>query len=339
MRKALIPLLVVVAVAVYAGWHYSQGDSAADELKLYGNVDIRQVSLAFTLSERVESVLVEEGESVEAGQIVARLDRQHLELQLARVKASMEAQRQQVEKLKNCSRPEEIAQAQARYQGAQAELELAQNQLKRLQEVKRLTDGQGVSAQDLDNAQARLRAARAQVDGRAESLQLVRKGPRDEDVAAAQAQLATLQADQALLEHQLRQSELVAPMAARVRARLLEPGDIASPQRPVLTLALNDPKWVRVYVSEPDLGYLKPGMEVAVYTDTFPDQPIAGQIGYISSVAEFTPKNVQTESLRTALVYEVRVRVTDSENRLRLGMPATVRVALEPDQQRARAGT
>ena len=109
-----------------------------------------------------------------------------------------------------------------------------------------------------------------------------------------------------------------------VRSRLLEPGDMATPQKPVLALALTQPKWVRVYVGEPDLGRVKPGMPARVTTDGSPGQSIAGKIGYISSVAEFTPKSVQTEELRTSLLYELRVLVDDPQDVLRLGQPATV---------------
>ena len=104
---------------------------------------------------------------------------------------------------------------------------------------------------------------------------------------------------------------------------------MASPQRPVYTLAIANPKWVRAYVAEPDLGRIRPGMPAKLLTDSQPDQPLEGRIGYISSVAEFTPKTVQTEELRSSLVYEVRVLADDSADRLRLGMPATVRIALE----------
>lgn len=329
MRKILLPVLILLAAAAYFGWHYSQAERNAGELELYGNVDIRQVSLAFTQSERIGEVLAEEGDQVEKGQLLATLDTRTLTLQVKRAEAAIAAQQQQVEKLHNGSRPEEIAQAAAQFSAAEAELELAQSQLNRLEDVKRRTDGRGVSAQDIDSAATRVRAARAQLAVQSETLKLAKTGPRDEDIAAAEAQLETQKAELALLNHQLDQSRLIAPTDARVRSRLLEPGDIASPQRPVFTLALNDPKWVRVYVSEPDMGHLKPGMSARVYTDTFPDPPVAGTIGYISSVAEFTPKNVQTESLRTALVYEVRVLVEDPDNRLRMGMPATVRIELD----------
>ena len=99
---------------------------------------------------------------------------------------------------------------------------------------------------------------------------------------------------------------------------------MATPQKPVYALAITRPKWVRVYVNEPDLGKVKPGQSARVTTDSAPDRPITGKVGYISSVAEFTPKAIQTEELRTSLVYEVRVVVEDNDDALRLGQPATV---------------
>jgi HlyD family secretion protein len=152
-------------------------------------------------------------------------------------------------------------------------------------------------------------------------------GPRDEEVAGAEAQLEASKAQLAVLQHQISQGELKAPADAIVRSRLLEPGDMVTPQRPVFALALPRPKWVRIYVSEPDLGRIEPGMGARILTDSYPDQPIAGTVGYISSIAEFTPKSVQTEELRTSLVYEVRIVTEDKGNRLRLGQPATVYLA------------
>jgi HlyD family secretion protein len=106
----------------------------------------------------------------------------------------------------------------------------------------------------------------------------------------------------------------------------MEPGEIAFPQKPVLNLAVTSPKWVRAYASEPDLGRVKSGTSVSVTIDSFPGRPFGGWIGFVSPVAEFTPKTVQTEDLRTSLVYEVRVFVSDPGDELCLGMPATVRL-------------
>ena len=161
---------------------------------------------------------------------------------------------------------------------------------------------------------------------RQDALALVQEGARREEIDAADAQVAAARAQLALLRHQLDQGELRAPVASVVRSRLLEPGDMASPQRPVLALAVTSPKWARIYVDESSLGQVKPGQTAQLSVDSMPGRTLAGRVGYISSVAEFTPKSVQTEVLRTSLVYEVRVLVDDPDDVLRLGQPVTVRL-------------
>ena len=117
----------------------------------------------------------------------------------------------------------------------------------------------------------------------------------------------------------------------------MEPGEMATPQGPVFALAITDPKWVRAYVAEPDLGKLRPGGSAAIIVDSYPKLRFEGWIGFISPVAEFTPKAVQTEELRTSLVYEVRVFVKDPDDALRLGMPASVHLIFGEKNQGAKA--
>ena len=153
-------------------------------------------------------------------------------------------------------------------------------------------------------------------------------GPRVEEIAQAEAKLESLRQELARQEYLLKETELIAPSDGVIRSRLLEVGDMASPQMAVFKLSLNDKKWVRAYIRETDLGRVHEGQKATVVIDSFPKDPIEGQVGYISGTAEFTPKTVQTDELRTSLLYEIRVYVDDTANRLRLGMPATVRVEL-----------
>ncbi len=330
-RKLLLPVAIVVAALVAGGvWFMgSRGpDEDPDRLTLYGNVDIRQVSLAFNASERIAELRVREGDKVEAGQVLGSLDDRTAKLRLAQAEAQIGAQEQAVRRLQAGSRPEEIAQARSRLDAAQAEADLAARQLARLQSASDATAGQAVSRLDLDNAAARRAVAKAEADAARKALALVAAGPRQEDRAQAGQQLAVARAEAALIQHQIDESTLRAPVAAVVRARLLEPGEMASPQRPVFTLAITAPKWVRAYVAETRLGRLHAGMAASVSTDSAPNQPIPARLAYISSVAEFTPKTVQTPELRTSLVYELRFTVDDPQDRLRLGMPATVHLNL-----------
>jgi HlyD family secretion protein len=329
-------LTVVVALLALAGaavvWQAVEKPVPPDHLVLYGNVDLRQVSLAFNASERITMIHVQEGAHVKKGQLLAELDTSILQLKLAQARAQAGVREQALLKLRAGSRPEEVAQAGAGVAAAQAQADNARQQTERLHAVHNDTAGRGVSQQEVDNAQTGAKVALAQLQNARKAQQLVVRGPRREDIGQASAQLEAARAESALLVQQLSEAQLKAPIDAVVRSRLLEPGDMASPQRPVLTLAITDPKWVRAYVNEVDLGRIRPGMTASVSTDSQPSQPLPGRIGSISSVAEFTPKTVQTEELRTTLVYEVRVLVTDQADRLRLGMPATVRIDLKQAQ-------
>src|SRR5262245_3205526 len=335
-RTAVIAVLVVLAAV--AGWFWWQSRHAHDatELVLHGNVDLRQVDLAFNNSERIASVLVQEGDRVRRGQLLARLDTSRLEPQLAQVEAQAAAQRQVVQRLRNGSRPEEIAQARANVEASKADTANAHAQYERMRSAAEISGGRAVRQQDVDNAKAALQVAEAKLVVNQRALDLAVVGPRKEDIAENEARLRASEAQAALLRQQLADSQLVAPIDAVVRTRVMEPGEMASPQKTVFSLAITDPKWVRVYVSEPDLGKVRSGMPASVVVDSFPRRRFEGWIGFISPVAEFTPKSVQTEELRTSLVYEVRVFVKDPADELRLGMPASAYVSLQQDNSKAR---
>lgn len=330
MKKRIFVGVFLAALAgAWVIW-FVRGDGDSDALLLHGNVDLRQVELPFRDNERIVEVLVEEGDRVASGQVLARLDVGRLRPRISQAEAQVAAQAEVFRRLTNGTRPEEIAQARANVDSALADEKNAASRYERLLGISRTSGNRAISQLDLDEAQANEQVAQARLHGARKALQLAIAGPRVEDLAREKAQLDAANAELALLRRQLADAELIAPMAAVVRSRLMEPGEMATPQRAVLSLALTNPKWVRTYVSEVDLGRIKPGMTASIHIDSLPDQPLQGWVGFISSMAEFTPKAVQTEDLRTSLVYEVRVFVTDPEDVLRLGMPATVHVDLRP---------
>ena len=337
MKKPIVMIVLLAAVAAcWFGWQHwrPQGQDAG---VFYGNIDVRQVSLAFEGSGRVAQVGVEEGDRVQPGQVLAVLDTRTLALQADQAAAQLRAQEENLRRLKNGARPAEIAQARSRLAAAQADAQRARREQARLERIATASAG-AVSVQDVDRARSAARVAQAAVKERQDALALVQEGARREEIDAADAQVAAARAQLALLRHQLDQGDLRAPVAAVVRSRLLEPGDMASPQRPVLALAVTSPKWARIYVDESSLGQVKPGQAAQLSVDSMPGRTLAGKIGYISSVAEFTPKSVQTEVLRTSLVYEVRVLVDDPDDVLRLGQPVTVRLKSGTADRKHEAG-
>lgn len=325
MKKPIVMIVLLAAVAAcWYGWQHWR-PHGQDAGVFYGNIDVRQVSLAFEGSGRVAQVAVEEGDLVQPGQVLAVLDTRTLALQADQAAAQLRAQEENLRRLKNGARPAEIAQARSRLAAARADAQRARREQARLERIATASSG-AVSVQDVDRARSTARVAQAAVKERQDALALVQEGARREEIDAADAQVAAARAQLALLRHQLAQGDLRAPVKAVVRSRLLEPGDMASPQRPVLALAVTSPKWARIYVDESSLGQVKPGQAAQLSVDSMPERTLAGKIGYISSVAEFTPKSVQTEVLRTSLVYEVRVLVDDPDDVLRLGQPVTVRL-------------
>lgn len=330
MKKSVILTILVVliiALAFVAYWYWNKDKSSEQELTLYGNVDIRQVSLAFEQAGRIQRLNVQEGDQVQQGQILAELNTDALDIQKQQAQAQLNVQKQAVIAQQLGTRPEQITQAKAQLASAQAQLEKATKDVQRLQSLSNSTAGQAMSQQELDFARASQKTAAATVKEQQANLVLLEKGARAEDRAATKAQFDVSQANLNLIEYQLSQSVLRSPVNAVVRARLQEVGDMTTAQKVVYTLALTDPKWLRVYANEQQLGLIKMGNQAQIFRDSQPNQPISGKIGYISSVAEFTPKTVQTEDIRTTLVYEVRVYVNDPHDQLKMGQPVTVKIA------------
>ena len=323
-KKAVLFLAAcLLGLAAYLYHAFCQQDNQ-EELVLQGNVDVREVSLAFRQSDRILEMLAEEGDRVQKGQVLARLDTRELKLQLQRLNAEIAAQQSTVDKLHNGTRPEEIRQAEGNLRQAQAAAEHAACVYQRKRDI--YTSIAGISQQELDNAYHDMEAKQATMSVAEAALQEAKAGPRQEDIAGAEAGLQALRNEQLRYIYLLSQYELQAPDDGVIRSRLLEAGDMASPSKPVFKLSLPGKKWVRAYVPETELGRVYEGQQARVYIDSLPGKAIDGQVGYISGTAEFTPKHVQTEELRTSLVYEVRVYVDDADNVLRLGMPATVRI-------------
>ena len=330
-RPLIIGLLVLVAIAVGFGlgwWWSAKHHKVRNEITLYGNIDLRQVNLPFNGNERIAQVLAQEGDSVKRGQVLARMDTSRLAPQVAKAEAELATQQQVVNRLHYGNRLEEIEQARANVDAARADALNAHAQYERLRVLSENSAGRALSRQDLDSAKDASDAAEAKFKVNQKSLELELAGPRKEDIAQAEAQLRASEAQLALLRQQWKDVELLAPLDAVVRSRIVEPGEMASTQKAAFTLAITDPKWVRAYVSETDLGTLSEGLKATITADAFPNRTFPGWIGFISPVAEFTPKSVETSELRSSLVYQVRVFVKDPANELRLGMPTTVHLPI-----------
>lgn len=319
-------LAIIVVALIFASFFYylrQKEEKNGNDLILYGHVDIRQVNLAFNATGRIERIHVQEGDIVKEGQLLAELDRERYDANVKRLKAQVEAQRAVLAALQAGTRRQQIEEARESVRKAEA---LLQNTEREYLRLKALLSGNAVSKQAFDNAETAYIAAQHDLKAAQEALSLAIEGPRKEDIEAARATLVSYEAALEYAVKEMQDSLLYAPANGVVENRLLEPGDMAGPNVPVMTLALMEPLWVRCYVDEPYLGKIHSGMKAQIVSDSFPGKIYEGWIGYISPTAEFTPKPVETTELRTKLVYQVRVFVKDGNNELRLGMPVTVKI-------------
>ncbi|MDR3641978.1 MAG: secretion protein HlyD [Humidesulfovibrio sp.] len=320
-------ILVVLAVAALCGlaWFIIQRNSHhGEELKLFGNVDIREVELSFRVPGKLAEVRVDEGDQAKAGELLAVLDAQHYRDARDKAAGDRDAAAANMAKYRAGNRAEEIAQARAQVAQIDAQVKNAATLAKRRE---LLFKSGAISAQEYDDAVASRDALQAQLQSVRKALQLQNAGFRTEDVQGVAASLRSADAAVAAATTDLNDTKIIAPADGTVISRVREPGAMAEAGATVLVLSLDKPVWVRAYVPEPLLGKVSQGMPVRVYTDSRPDRPYKGVVGFISPVAEFTPKNVETETLRTDLVYRIRIVVNEPDKELRQGMPVTVRAA------------
>lgn len=324
-RRKPLPILVVIVLLAALGaaaWYLLRPGEAEDTLALYGNVEIREVVLGFRVAGRVTEMAFEEGERVEQGDLLARLDPEPFEEGLAVAESRVEQARARLDKLESGFRPQEVEQAAAQVRQAEAAFHNADKSHRR---KLGLLDSGASSQREVDASRAARDEAEARLAAAREALGLVREGFRAQDVAAARAELATARAQVDEARTRLEDTTLLAPRAGTVLTRVHEPGAVVGPGAPVYALSVPAPVYVRAYVAEPDLGRVVPGAPVRVTTDSSPE-PYAGHVGFVSPRAEFTPRTVQTTELRTDLVYRVRVVVPEPDDGLRLGMPVTVEI-------------
>ncbi|MDB5687107.1 MAG: secretion protein HlyD, partial [Rhizorhabdus sp.] len=305
-RLVLIGVAVgALALLLFATHGFGLWKPRDEGLALYGNVDIRQVDLGFRVGGRIAAMPIDEGAQVKAGTRLATLDSRPLEDRLAAADAQIALAEADLAKRRNGNRPQDIAQAQAALAQQQANLAKAREDYERR---KALIASGAISQALFDQTVAAWRAAQAQVEAASQALSLQRAGSRREDIAAAAAQLAQARAQRASAATDRADTALVAPADGTILTRAREPGAIVQPGETVFTLTIDKPVRVRAYVAEPDLGRLSPGMVVTVTADGNP-RAYHGTIGHISPTAEFTPKTVETESLRSDLVYRLRIIV------------------------------
>lgn len=323
MKKKIIILVALgIAISSYLYYLKYQSTNTTENIVLSANVDIRDINLAFLQTGRLESLLVDEGDLVKKGQLLATLDNRSFKNSLNIAKANLALAKAELAKVLSGNRNQNIEAAAQEIKRLKSRLNLATTTLKR-QEKLRVTGA--VSQGSLDNARAIFRQDQALLAASKQKLSLLQEGADKEAIAIATAKIAIMKAQLELITTTLSQTNLYAPTCGIIQTRIVEPGSIVNPNTPVLSLLLEDKVYIRAYIDEPLLGNISIGQKVSITTDSS-DKTYHGHIGFIAANAEFTPKSVATTTLRSQLVYRIRIIVDGSFKGLNKGQPVTINI-------------
>lgn len=289
----------------------------SDEIVVSGHVEATEVRVSTKVGGTVQSIDFDEGDSVTQGQVLARIDTVDVQLSLDAARANHAQAEAELQLLLAGARSEDIEEAKAQVARAAADLEGSQRELERMEGL--LQTGSGTS-KSRDDALTRRNVARASLDAAEKRLRRLLAGARPEEIEAARARVAAVDARIAQLEQQIRDATITSPIDGIVTLKLAERGELHGPGSGIAIVTDLSGAWLNVYVGEPNLGKIRIGQSVDVRTDD--GQVRKGEFSFIASEAEFTPKNVQTQDERVKLVYRVKIRLFNDDHLFKPGMPA-----------------
>ncbi|HRZ22465.1 MAG TPA: efflux RND transporter periplasmic adaptor subunit [Candidatus Contendobacter sp.] len=322
MKRAFVWLLTLSLLPLLTAFRWPwQAASDPERIELSGTVEAREVDLAFQVGGRIAELAVDEGDAVQAKQRVATLDARDYELALRAATAQMDAAQAALAALRAGTRIQELRVAEAQLAKAQADLDYARVEFKRIAE---LVARKLAPQEQLDQLQQRQNVALAGVEQARQMLALLREGPRQEEIDRAAAELRARQAAVETARQQLAYVQLHSPVTGVVSVRLVETGEVVAAGKPVLRVAELSQPWVRAYLNEADLPRVRLGQPAEVRVDGLPGKVWPGRLAFIAPDAEFTPKTVETRALRVDLVYRVKIEVENPSGALKLGQPADV---------------
>jgi len=335
MRETSVVFCLVAAITSSA----CQEKAPAAQGRVSGQVDATEVQIAPEVGGRILDMTIAEGDRVKQGDVVARLDTADVDLALRRAQADRSQADAQLRLLQAGARGEDIRQAEAQaaaatadIAAAEAELASAETDLQRFERLLEVNSGSQKQRDDAATRRAmardRVAASRARAAAAHEGVARLRAGSRPEEIDAARARVASVDAQIATLEKSKNDATVIAPMGGIVTDRLLDPGEIASPRAPIVVVADLDHAWAEVFVDEPMVPRIKLGQPATVFTDAG-GAGLPGKVSYIASKAEFTPRNVQTAEDRSKLVYRVKIAVDNTNGVLKQGMPVEADIPLQ----------
>ncbi|ABB30901.1 secretion protein HlyD family protein [Geobacter metallireducens RCH3] len=322
-KKVALIAILLLAVAAIAWFVTRRTGNDSSTVAVSGTIELTEVEVSFKIPGRVRERLVDEGELVKAGQVVARLDDDDLRLEVAQRERDTEAMAANLRELETGFRKEDIVRADAAVNRVKAETDRLKADFARQEALFRRDV---ISRRDYDAAKAAHESSQAALREAVAQQELMHRGPRKEQIDAARARFGQARETLELARTRLGYTTLAAPMAGLVLAKHVEPGEQVAAGTPIISVGDMPNTWMRAYIAETDLGRVKVGQKARVKSDTWPDRRYEGTVTFISPEAEFTPKSVQTEKERVKLVYRIKITIPNPAMELKPGMPVDAEI-------------
>ena len=304
---------------IFAAGVIGCGSNHKGAIEASGTLEATDVKVSAKVPGQIETIRIQEGSQVQSGDTLVVLDRSTLELQFRQAQAGFEVADAQYHLLLNGARSEDIHLAEDALRQAEASFKNASDDFARMKE---LLASNTITQKQFDDAESRYTIAKAQLSSAEQGVAKLRNFARPEDLATARARTSQAKALSDLLKKELTDAVVVAPVSGTITHKPVEEGELIGTGSVVATISRLDKMNLMIYVSETELGKAKLGEMADVYIDTYPDKAFPAKIVYISPIAEFTPKNVQTKEDRTKLVFGVKLEIENKEGVLKSGMPA-----------------
>jgi len=328
--KIILIVVAFVAIVAAAIGFFVEFEPTTT-VQLPGVVEIQEVRLGSKIGGRVAEVLVREGETVAAGQLLVSFEAPEREAQLLQQQARLAGAEADLEKARHGTREEEIRQAKSDLEAAAADLKLAEQDFDRAESLV----PKALSRSEFDAKRAALSRSRGRVASNQAHLDLLLAGTRAEDIALAEANVSEARGKLQEIQADLAEARVAAPEKAVVQVVTVRKGDLVPANQPVIRILRADDQWVKVYVPETELGRVRLNEQVSVTCDADPGRRFEGTVFQISSESEFTPRNVQSVRERRYQVFGVKVRVHDTEGVFKPGMAANVIFDVQPSSTSA----
>lgn len=318
--------IIAFSALIFSTFFSCSNNNSKKIVEVSGNIESTNVVVSARVSGEILTIFKDEGDMVNIGDTLLIIDPEIFKLKLREAEALLSSAEAQYELVRKGARVEDIQQAEQLLKQAEINLQTAQNDKVRFEN---LYQTKSISKKQYEDAVAKYDLALAQYNSARENYSKIKNISRPEEIKQAKANVERLKANFEMIKKNLTDCYVTSPIKGIITKRFVEKGETVTNLSSLFKISDLSQLELIVYISQTELPKLKLGQSVEVKVDAFPEKTFEGRIIFISPEAEFTPKNIQTKEERTKLVFAVKIKIDNPDYRLKSGIPADAMIKLQ----------